>query len=47
VAKDVFDAKARVVELDAAARETTTFSGGDSGTATVNVTWTVSFEPLG
>jgi hypothetical protein len=47
VAKDVFDANARVVELDAAARETTTFSGGDSGTATVNVTWTVSFEPLG
>jgi hypothetical protein len=46
-AKDVFDAKARAVELDAAASETTTFSGGDSGKATVNVSWTVSFEPVG
>lgn len=45
-AKDVFDAKARAVEFDAAASETTTFSGGDTGTATVNVSWTVSFEPV-
>lgn len=46
-AKDVFDAKASAVELDAGASETTTFSGGDSGRATVNVRWTVSFEPVG
>ncbi len=45
-AKDVFDAKARAVEFDAGASETTTFSGGDSGNATVNVSWTVSFEPV-
>jgi hypothetical protein len=45
-AKDVFDAKARAVELDAGASETTTFSGGDTGQATVNVSWTVSFEPV-
>jgi hypothetical protein len=46
-AADLFDAKARAVELDAGASETTTFSGGDSGNATVNVSWTVSFEPAG
>lgn len=46
LAKDVFDAKARAVEFDAGATETTTFSGGDSGKATVNVNWTVSFEPV-
>lgn len=44
---DVFDRKARAVDLDAAASETTTFSGGDTGQATVDVTWTVSFEPVG
>ena len=44
---DVFDAEARAVEFDASASETTTFSGGDSGRATVNVSWTVSFEPVG
>jgi hypothetical protein len=47
VAPDVFDATARTVELDASASETTTFSGGDSGRASVNVSWTVSFEPVG
>jgi hypothetical protein len=46
-AKDVFDPKARAVELDAGAFERTTFSGGDSGSATVDVEWTVSFEPVG
>jgi hypothetical protein len=46
-AKDVFDANARTVEFDAGASETTTFSGGDSGRATVDVSWTVSFEPVG
>jgi hypothetical protein len=46
-AKDVFDPKARAVELDAGASETTTFSGGDTGHATVDVSWTVSFEPVG
>ena len=45
-AADIFDAKARAVELDAGASEATTFSGGDSGNATVNVSWTVSFEPV-
>jgi hypothetical protein len=43
-AEDVFDAKARAVEFEAGAGETTTFSGGDSGRATVDVSWTVSFE---
>lgn len=46
-AKDIFDPGARAVELDAGASETTTFSGGDSGQATANVSWTVSFEPVG
>jgi hypothetical protein len=46
-AADVFDELARAVEFDAGASETTTFSGGDSGRAVVNVTWTVSFEPVG
>jgi hypothetical protein len=45
-AEDVFDPKARAVELDAGASETTTFSGGDTGNATVDVRWTVSFEPV-
>jgi hypothetical protein len=44
--KDVFDLRARAVELDAGASETTTFSGGDTGRATVDVSWTVSFEPV-
>jgi hypothetical protein len=44
--KDIFDPRARAVELDASASETTTFSGGDTGQATVNVSWTVSFEPV-
>jgi hypothetical protein len=43
---DVFDTKARAVELDAGASETTTFSGGDTGRATVDVSRTVSFEPV-
>lgn len=47
VAKDIFDPQARAVEFDAGASETTTFSGGDTGEATVNVDWTVSFEPVG
>jgi hypothetical protein len=45
-ADDVFDVKAREVELDAGANEVTTFSGGDTGRATVNVSWTVSFEAV-
>jgi hypothetical protein len=45
-ATDVFDANARAVELDATATETTTFSGGDSGRVVLNVSWTVSFEPV-
>jgi hypothetical protein len=45
-AKDVFDKRARTVEFDTGASETTTFSGGDSGRAVVDVTWTVSFEPV-
>ena len=45
--KDVFDPNARAVDLDAGASESTTFSGGDSGRATVDVSWTVSFEPVG
>jgi hypothetical protein len=47
LAKDVFDPKARAVELDAAASESTSFSAGDTGQATVDVAWTVSFEPVG
>jgi hypothetical protein len=47
LAKDIFDPGARAVELDAGASETTTFSGGDTGQATVDVSWTVSFEPVG
>jgi len=46
LAPDIFDGKARAVELDSGATETTTFSGGDKGRAVVNVTWTVSFEPV-
>jgi hypothetical protein len=46
VARDVFDPKARTVEFDAGASETTTFSGGDTGRATVDVSWTISFEPV-
>ncbi len=46
-AKDLFDARARAVEFGAGAVETTSFSGGDSGNATVDVDWTVSFEPVG
>lgn len=46
-ARDVFDQRARAVELETGATETTTFSGGDTGRATVDVTWTVSFEPVG
>jgi hypothetical protein len=45
-AGDVFDPKARAVELETGATETTTFSGGDTGRATVDVSWTVSFEPV-
>ncbi len=45
-ADDVFDKQARAVEFDTGASETTTFSGGDSGRAIVDVTWTVSFEPV-
>jgi hypothetical protein len=47
LAKDVFDPKARAVDLDAGASESTTFSGGDTGQATVDVAWTVSFERVG
>jgi hypothetical protein len=43
-ARDVFDSRARV---ETGATETTTFSGGDTGRATVDVSWTVSFEPVG
>jgi hypothetical protein len=46
-ARDVFDSRARAVELETGATETTTFSGGDTGRATVDVSWTVSFEPVG
>ena len=46
-AGDVFDPKARAVDLDAGASETTAFSGGDTGRATVDVNWTVSFERVG
>ena len=45
-AADVFDTQARAVEFDTGASETTTFTGGDSGRAVVDVTWTVSFEPV-
>lgn len=45
-AGDVFDPKARAVELDATAVETTTFSGGDTGRAVVTVRWTVAFESV-
>ena len=45
-AGDVFDPRARAVDLDASASETTTFSGGETGRATVDVSWTVSFEPV-
>ena len=42
-AADVLDERARSVEFQAGATETTTFSGGDSGRATVDVTLTLSF----
>src|SRR5215210_8478502 len=42
-ANDVFDLKARKVEFAGGASETTSFSGGDTGDATVEVSWTVSF----
>ena len=45
-AGDVFDPKARAVDLEAGASETTTFSGGDTGRATVDASWTVSFKPV-
>ena len=45
-AGDVFDPRARAVDLDASASETTTFSGGETGRATVDARWTVSFEPV-
>jgi hypothetical protein len=45
-ANDVFDQKARAVEFIGGASETTTFTGGDTGRATVDVSWTVSFEPV-
>ena len=45
-AADVFDPRARSVELDTGAVETTTFSGGDNGRAVVTVEWTVAFEPV-
>jgi hypothetical protein len=46
-AVDIFDPKARAVDLDAGASEATAFSGGDTGRATVDVSWTVSFEHVG
>lgn len=46
LASDVFDPKARAVELEAQAAETTTFSGGDSGRVIVTTRWTVTFEPV-
>jgi hypothetical protein len=45
-AADVFDDQARAVEFDTGASETTTFTGGDSGRAIVDVNWTVSCEPV-
>jgi hypothetical protein len=45
-AGDIFDPKARAVDFDAGASETTAFSGGDTGRATVDVSWTISFEPV-
>jgi hypothetical protein len=41
----VFDERARSVEFATGASETTTFSGGDTGLAVVDVSWTVWFEP--
>lgn len=46
LASDVFDPRARAVELEAQATETTTFSGGDSGRAIVTTRWTLTFEPV-
>jgi hypothetical protein len=46
LASDVFDPRARAVELEAEATETTTFSGGDSGRAMVTTRWTLTFEPV-
>jgi hypothetical protein len=43
---DVFDEEARAVEFETGASETSTFSGGDSGCAVVDVSWTVAFEPV-
>jgi hypothetical protein len=45
-ASDVFDPRARAVELEAQATETTTFSGGDSGRAMVTTRWTLTFDPV-
>ena len=45
-AADVFDKQARAVEFETGASETSTFSGGDTGRAVVDVSWTVSFEPV-
>lgn len=46
-ADDIFDPKARAVDLDAGASVTTNFSGSDTGRATVDVDWTVSFARVG
>jgi hypothetical protein len=46
-ARDVFDPRARAVELETGIAETTTFSDGDTGRATVDVTWTILLEPVG
>jgi hypothetical protein len=46
-AGDIFDPKARAVDLDAGATQTTDFSGGATGRATVDVAWTVSFARVG
>jgi hypothetical protein len=43
-AADVLDERARSVEFQAGATVTTTFSGGDSGRAIVDVTLTLAFE---
>jgi hypothetical protein len=37
----------QLTKLDAGASETTMFPGGDTGRATVDVAWAVSFEPVG
>jgi hypothetical protein len=45
-AADVLNERARSVEFQSGATETTTFSGGDSGRAIVDVTLTLAFEPV-